>query len=193
MKYQSKKDPSIFATEDSYNEKSKTTILVYETGDKKGKSVSVSSTTLKRWWKKVDDNPLNIDMEQVNKPYKSATKRKYIPKPQSVIEYEENKKKARRKTLDFTMPENYEVFGDMLAKKGIIIKKVNTGYISLPDNTKLKLLTNCIGILASNDVAEQLSKRGIISRPCIEKGTPFRFDIASAEDYDKMWEALVNV
>ena len=194
MKYQSKKDPTIFATVDSYDEKYKTTILVYETGENKGKSINVASTTLKRWWRKVeDDNPLNIDMEQISKPYKPDVTPHYIPKPQSVIEYEENKKKARKKVLDFTLPSDYEVFADMLANNSITIKRVNTGYISLPDNTKLKLLTNGIGILASNDVAEQLSKRGLPSKSCIEKGTPFRFDITNAEEYDKMWEALKDV
>lgn len=199
MKYQSKKDPTIFAAFDFANEKFNTTRLIYLTGEKKGTSFDVSNSTLKRWWRKVtdevqteevveeDSNPLNIDFEQVNTPYPEPKEKKYITKPQSVIEYEEKK---QRRVAQFDYPKDYEVFADMMAERNITIKKVNRGYISLPDSSKIKLLTLGIGILASTELAEKFVAKGFTSSPCIEKGTPFRFDVKNADEYEKMWEAL---
>jgi len=194
MIYKSKKDPEITAAFDFEDEKCATTRLIYLTGEKKGKSFVVSNSTLKRWWtpvedKKENDNPLNLDFEQINKPYKPDVTPHYIPKPQSVIEYEE-KKSPKKRVASFTMPTDYEQFADILAERNVAIKKVNSGYISLMDNSKLKLLKTGIGVLASNDVAERIVKKGIQARPCIEKGTPFRFDINSAEEYEWLLEAL---
>lgn len=190
MKYQSKKDPSIFATEDSYNEKSKTTILVYETGDKKGKSVSVSSTTLKRWWKKVDDNPLNIDMEQVNKPYKPDVTPHYIPKPQSVIEYEENKKKAR---YNSELPE----FSQISDNLGEYCIKINEGskYVKFKDGkgTTLWRKSKYIDIYATETVWDAMTHKGFTSEPNKDKDRPYHFRINTKEEYDKVVEVIKNV
>lgn len=187
MKYQSKKDPTIEAAFDFEDEKCKTTRLIYLTGEKRGTSFVIANTTLKRYWTPITDNPLHIDVEQVNKPYKPDVTPHYIPKPQSVIEYEERKMK---KLADFDYIKDYDEFADELAKRNVVIKKVNAGYISLSDNTKIKILGKGIGILASEDWAEKFSKNGFIARPCIEKGTPFRFDICTEEDYLKMWDVF---
>jgi hypothetical protein len=55
MKYQSKKDETIFAKLVEYDDKYKTYMLEYTTGEKAGKTITVSEPTLKRWWRKVED------------------------------------------------------------------------------------------------------------------------------------------
>lgn len=193
MKYVSKKDPNIVAAFDFEDTKCATTRLIYLTGEKAGKSFVVSNSTLKRYWKQVETeevvepqpNPLNIDFEQVSKPYKPDVKPRYIPKPQSVIEYEERKHIRSRASFDF--PHDYEEFADLLSKTNVVIKKVNTGYISLHDNSKIKLQKN-IAILASQELGEKFVAKGFQSKPCIEKGTPFRLDICNEEEYKLMWE-----
>ena len=47
MRYQSKKDATIYAKLASKDEKFGTVILVYETGESVGKSISVTTSTLK--------------------------------------------------------------------------------------------------------------------------------------------------
>jgi hypothetical protein len=208
MKYQSKKDPSIIAAFDFEHEKFKTTRLIYLTGPKEGQSFEISNSTLKRWWKKLEsetveqnevqteqvvetvENPLNIDFEQVNQPYHPEVTPHYIPKPQSVIEYEENKK--RRVSATFDYPKDYETLADLFAEHNIKMKKVNRGYISLPDNSKIKILAVGIGILASTELAEKFVAKGFSSKPCIEKGTPFRFDVKNQDEYSKMLGALAD-
>lgn len=202
MKYESKKDPTIIAAYDFENEKFKTTRLIYLTGPKAGQSFEVSNSTLKRWWRKLKDdevqtekvvetpsNPLNIDFEQVNQPYHPNVTPHYIPKPQAVIEYEESKK---RKVASFDFPNDYDTLANMMAERNVVMKKVNRGYISLPDNSKIKILTMGIGILASTELAEKFIARGFQAKACIEKGTPFRFDVKNADEYEKMWGALTN-
>ena len=199
MVYQSKKNPEITAALDFENEKFRTVTLIYLTGKDKGKSFTITTSTLKRWWKvsKEELKPVTpkvldtLDYDKINEPYPEPTEQKYIPVPDSVLEYEASR--SRHKTCDFEKPKNYEEFGDLLGTHNVQIKKVNSGYISLPDNSKLKLLTDAIGVLASDNLGEQLSKRGLKCRACIEKGTPFRFDIKSKEDFDILIEVLSNV
>jgi len=170
---------------------------------KTGHQFSISESTLKRWWKLVDvtEEPeeksvaeiLHLDMDKINEPYPEPKEQKYIPKPQSVIEYEEKKTRARRKELDFELPKSYEEFADYLANNNIKIARVNTGYISFADSSKLKLLTSGIGVLASNDLGTLLAEKGLVSRPCIEKGTPFRFDAQHKDEYDALVYALQSL
>lgn len=191
MKYQSKKDPTIFATVDSYDEKFKTTILVYETGENKGKSINVASTTLKRWWKKVeDDNLLNIDMEQVNKPYKPDVVPHYIPKPQSVIEYEENKKKAR---YNSDLPE----FSQIADTLGEYCVKINEGskYVKFKDGkgTTLWRKSKYLDVYATEIVWEAMTHEGFVSSPNKDKDRPFHIRINTIEEYNTFVEVIKNV
>lgn len=55
MMYQSKKDDTVFAKLVSTDDKYKTSLLEYTTGDKAGKTINVTDATLKRWWKKTDE------------------------------------------------------------------------------------------------------------------------------------------
>ena len=191
--YKSKKDENITA-EVVKCPNDNTIILKYLTGEHKDKTFTITTGTLKRWWKKVEKSALDIlgvDMDEVNKPYPEPKEQKYIPKPQSVIEYEENKK--RKVKLDFELPTDYNTFADALAENGVKIKRVNSGYIAMEDSSKLKLLTNGIGVLASTELAELLAKCAITSKPCIEKGTPFRFDIKTQLDYDSLVRTLAQL
>lgn len=172
-----------------------TVILKYLNGEHEGKTVTITTGTLKRYWREIKqektaEEVLGIDMEEVNKPYKPDVKPHYIPKPDSVKRYEESKKKIK---CDFALPDSYESFADTLAENGVKLKSVNKGYIALEDSSKLKLLTGGIGILASDELGEALANSGLTSRPCIEKGTPFRFDVVKKEDYDIMCKVLSDI
>lgn len=191
MKYQSKKDPTVFATLDSYDEKFKTSILVYETGENKGKSINVASTTLKRWWKKVeDDNSLNIDMEQISKPYKPDVKPHYIPKPKSVIEYEENKKKAR---YNSELPSFSKIVDDL----GEYCVKVNENsqYVKFKDDkgTTLWRKSRWLDIYATEKVWDAMTHNGFKSEPNKDKDRPFHFRIDTLEDYNVVVEVIKSV
>ena len=61
--YQSKKDPNVTAEVQSYDEKYKTVTLLGKTGPEAGKSFSITSATLKRWWKQIDENGNEIKDE----------------------------------------------------------------------------------------------------------------------------------
>lgn len=56
MTYQSKKDETVLAKLISSDDKYKTSLLEYTTGEKAGQTFNVTEATLKRWWKKVDSN-----------------------------------------------------------------------------------------------------------------------------------------
>ena len=174
-----------------------TVILEYLTGDKKGSTTSISTGILKRYWKRDGERTvediLNVDMDEINKPYPEPKEKKYIPKPEAVVEYEERKKRSNKILLDFELPANYEVFADILAERHVGIKRVNSGYISMPDSSKLKLLSNGIGVLASTELAEQLVTFEMTSKPCIEKGTPFRFDVCTQKQFDDLIFVLSNL
>jgi hypothetical protein len=193
--YTSKKNPDVTAKiVKKPNEM--TVILEYLTGDKAGETTTITTSTLQRYWKKseVEEQKsvaeiLNVDMDEVNKPYAPEVTPHYIPKPESVVEYEENKKRTRSKRT-FDVPTDYDTFANILAENGVKMKRVNKGYISLPDNTKLKLLGGGVGILASGYVAEAFAQAGYKSRACIEKGTPFRFDITTEDAYNNMYKIL---
>jgi hypothetical protein len=55
MMYQSKKDETVFAKLVSTDAKYKTSLLEYTTGEKVGQTFSVSDATLKRWWRKSEN------------------------------------------------------------------------------------------------------------------------------------------
>lgn len=188
MKYQSKKNPEVTAALDFENEEYNTVRMIYLSGDKAGQSFDVTKSTLKRWWKKMPEvSEEQIEQEIIDTPYPEPKEQKYIPKPEAVVEYEESKRRAK---CEFEMPASYEDFANELAANHIEIARVNTGYISLKDSTKLKLLRTGIGILASTELAELLAGKGMKSKPCIEKGTPFRFDAKTQDDYDNLVECL---
>lgn len=195
MMYQSKKDPSIEAAFDFQNEKTKTIRMIYLTGEKAGYSFDIEPSTLKRWWKKMDTTEQEEDTARINAPYHPDVTPHYIEKPESVKRYEEEKALRRKgkRVAQFEGPKDYEQFADWLGESNVELKRVNSGYISLPDNSKLKILTSGIGILASQELGEKFIEKGFTARSCIEKGTPFRFDITTQDEYNNMWEILKSL
>jgi len=184
MKYQSKKDPTVTAAFDFEDEKCKTTRLIYLTGEKAGNSFVVANSTLKRYWKPITDNSLNIDVEQVNQPYKPDVTPHYIPKPQSVIEYEENKHKKYNKDL----PE-FDTIVDELGEK---LKKVNStsNYVMFDNKTTLWRKSTCIDVYACEEVWIKLTEAGFQSKANKDKDRPYAFKIVNADDYKKLVEVL---
>lgn len=188
MIYRSKKDPEVTASFDFEDTKCATTRLIYLSGDKKGKSFVVSNSTLKRWWEKVEDkktdNLLDINMEEVNKPYKPDVTPHYIPKPQSVIEYEAKKNRKYNNNL----PE-LETIAEEL---GEYLIRVNDKYIKFEGGTTLWRKSGGIDIYATETIWEALTKLGFQSKPNKDKDRPFAFHITTQEEYDKavsVWTA----
>ena len=142
--YQSKRNPEIKAKLESKDEKFKTVILEYVSGNEAGKTISITESTFKRWWKKVEDeivsepiiekkasDILNLDYDKINEPYPEPTKQKYVPIPDSVIEYEEKKKVRYNADLP-TQDDMIEQFGKKLSKinterQGLIKKLTKEG------------------------------------------------------------------
>lgn len=173
-----------------------TVILKYLAGDEKGKSVTISTSTLKRYWRKEQaedttteksaEEILGIDMEEVNKPYKPDVTPHYIEKPESVKEYEENK---RRKRHNVELPE----FEDIVEKVGSISCKVNSNYVKLNDKaTTVWRYSGFIACYATTDVAEQLSKAGLTSAPNKDTVRPFSFIVKDVDSYNTLIDTLVE-
>lgn len=193
MKYQSKKNPEVFAKLDVVNDKYNTTRLIYLTGEHEGESFDVSNSTLKRWWKKVEDETiedeasiLGIDMEQVNEPYNPEVTPHYIPKPQSVIEYEEKKKKKFNADLP-KFEEIADTFGEFLSK----INETSQ-YVKFKDGTTLWRKSGWIDIYATEGTFTKLAESGLTSSPNKDKVRPFAFRISSSEEYERAKGVLAN-
>lgn len=167
-----------------------TVILKYLSGEHKDKTVTLTTGTLKRYWReekseKSVEEILNIDMDEVNKPYKPDVKPHYIPKPDSVKEYEANK----RNRHNFDLPE----FETIVEQIGFICCKVNTNYVKL--NDKASTVWRYAGHVAcycTEDVWSKLTEAGLQSSPNKDKYRPFSFIIKSKDDYDKLIDALVE-
>lgn len=191
-KYQSKKNPEIIATLESVEEKYGTVILVYETGSDAGKSISITQSTFKRWWKllteesSLSESSLDIDVKQVNTPYPEPVKQKYIPKPQSVIDYEAKQVKQYNNDLPS--------FEELVAEIGSICTKVNdtSRYVKLACKTTLWRKSNYIDIYACETTAEKLIAKGLQCSGNKDKDRPFAFRVKTKADYTLVLEALLN-
>lgn len=214
MKYQSKKHPEVIASLDFKDEKFKTVMLIYLTGPDAGKSVSITESTFKRWWKKYEEpeqlnsdgtitkeedavapaptsplDSLGIDYDKVNEPYPEPKEQKYIKKPESVVAYEN-----RRRKHNDDLPE----FDDMSEILSSVVKKVNKGYVRLEDGTTIWRKPTLINVYAADKTWEILTKAGFKSRvntygksKTVDKDRPYAFDIRSKEDFDRVVAALL--
>lgn len=180
MKYQSKKDPTVTAAFDFEDEKCKTTRLIYLTGDKAGNSFVVANSTLKRYWTPITDNPLNIDVEQVNKPYKPDVTPRYIPKPESVIEYEARKSKKFNADLPI-----FDVMADKFASNLSKINE-NSSYVKFKDGTTMWRKSACIDIYATESTWVKLTEGGFTSTPNKDTVRPFHIKISNADEFEKV-------
>ncbi len=186
MKYRSKKDPSIEAAYDFQDPKTKTIRMIYLTGEKAGYSFEISSSTLKRWWEEMNVPENEVKAEIINTPYHPDVKPHYIPKPQSVVEYEENKKRLRSNN-------DLPSFEDMSENLADICQKINDNskYIKIKDSdTTIWRKSLCIDIYADEVYWERLASKGLKSTPNKDKRRPFAIRIQTADEYEKMVEAL---
>lgn len=188
MKYKDKRNETIIARVESENEKYGTYTLVYETGPNEGKAFDITGATLRRWWSKVDETEkteaeiLNLDVNVINEPYPEPKKKKYIPKPDSVVEYE--KKKRGRKFND-----NLPTFEEVVELLGSYCSKVNENSSYIKFNDKKSTLwrkSTCISVYAATDFAEKLVNVGFASSVNKDKERPFAFKIETREDFDKL-------
>ena len=194
MKYQSKKDTSIIASIEKTEEKYGTVLMKYLTGPDTGRTFSITNSTLKRWWKRVEDeeentanNPLSIDINKVNEPYHPDVTPRYIPKPKSVIEYEAKKGKKYNNEL----PE-FEEISESLAE---YCKKINDNskYVMFHDKSTMWRKCGAIDLYASESLWSLLTESGLQSKPNKDKDRPFAFKITNIEEYNKVLEAVKGV
>lgn len=180
MKYTSKKDPTVTAQLNTMSEKYGTVSMTYLSGPNEGKSFDITTSTLKRWWKADNSvsSVLDIDEEKVNTPYKPDVTPHYIPKPQSVIEYEKKQKVFHNSDL----PE-FEAIVDTL---GSLCTKVNENskYIKFSDKSTLWRKERRIDIYAAESLWEKLANAGLQSSANKDKDRPFAFKIETQEQYD---------
>lgn len=198
MQYKSKKTGEL-AHFDSKDEKYGTTTLVYDSGDKKGTAFQVTSSTLKRWWKKVDDSNeqestdeepksvSDIDADKINEPYPEPKEQKYIPKPEAVKEFEARKKRVRGKYND-TLPD-YETATNQLGK---VLKKINKGYAVFKNGSSLHRLNPAIVIFAEEQYREILEGLGLEAGDNSQDGArPYRFVIKDADTWNSFVEQVL--
>lgn len=199
MRYQSKRDLDVIAELDCINEDGSAS-MVYLTGPKADTAFEVSESTFKRWWTKMEDektlnetqnnNPssvLNIDYDKVNEPYPEPKEQKYIPKPDSVVEYEEKKKRGRSRAN-----KDLPSFTDIVNDLGKFAKKINetSGYLRFKDGTTLWRKITKIDIYAAEKTWEALTKVGLTSKPNNDKARPFGFEVKTNEEYEKAVSAI---
>lgn len=190
--YQSKKDEDVTAKIESREEKYGTVLLEYVSGPNAGKTVSITLSTLKRWWKLVDTKEEvgnfedTIDYSQVNTKYPEPKVQKYIPKPQSVIEYEAKKNKK--------FNANLPTFDEIIEDIGSICIKINnnSSYVKLKDKSTIWRKQGAIDIYAAEDLWGKLTDAGLSSKPNKDKDRPFAFKITSSAEYEKVLEVLKN-
>lgn len=199
MQYKSKKTGEL-AHFDSRDEKYGTTTLVYDSGDKKGTSFQVTGSTLKRWWKKVDDSNeqtstdeelksvADIDVDKVNEPYPEPTEKKYIPKPEAVKKFEARNKRVRGKYND-TLPD-YEGATEQVAKA---LKKVNKGYAIFKNGSSLHRLNPAIVIYAEEQYKEILEGLGLEAEDnSKDEVRPFKFVIKDVDTWNSFVEQALD-
>lgn len=186
MRYKSKKDPTVIASYDFQNPKTKTIRMIYLTGDKAGNSFEISSSTLERWWSKVEADDKEAEAEILNTPYRPNVTPHYIPKPESVIKYEERKRKARMNT-------EFPEFKDMVNDLGSAVGKVNTGYIYIK-NTKTTVWrqANAIVLYADEQVWEKFVAKGFKSESNPDKARPFTIKVKTADEYETFKSIILD-
>lgn len=192
MKYRSKKDPDVIAAFDFENEKCHTTTLIYLTGPKPGYSFTITNSTLSKYWELVEDVPKPLDftkeeMEQINQPYKPDVTPHYIPKPQSVIEYEEKKHKSRRNNELPTFEEIIDIFG-------VVLKKINekSNYVLFKDGSAMHRQATAIKFNTVENIWTQLAEKGLESKANPDKDRPFAFVIKTKEEFDTVAEVILK-
>ena len=194
IQFVSKKDDSIIVSLVHTSYRYKTVCLIYETGEKKGETFNITTSTLKRWWTKIEDNstPLDdVDFNEVDKPYPEPEKQHFVDIPKSVQIYE-TITAAEKKTLDFYVPENYEELVTFLSERGIKVKRVNKEYVILDNDIKVKLRTYGIYLLVKPEHCDPFVERGLQFKVTKEPITPCGIQVKSQEDLESCLSVLAE-
>lgn len=134
-----------------------------------------------------DTNGIDIDMDVVNQPYHPDVIPHYIPKPDSVVEYENNKRKRK---FNEDLPD-YETICETFNE---FLKKRNASYIRFKDGKGSTIFRKgqYIDIYATEELLEPLTRAGLTSSANKDKDRPFHFRISTMEDYDKAKKAIID-
>ena len=191
MKFQNRKDPTKIAEVVKEEPKYNTLILRIVQGESAGKDISITNSTLKRYWKKIEDDEdkslageMNVDMEKINTPYPEPTEKKYIPKPKSVVEYEAKQAKRYNSALP-EFEDIVDVFGEILKKSNL-----NSKYVMFNDGSTLWRKSGWIDMYVTEQVWTKLTELGFESKANKDKDRPYAFRITEASDYEKAVEAI---
>ena len=98
MYYLSRRDNETRITVNERYSNENTVLAEYLNGDKKGKKVSITHSTLKRWWKKVDIEGISTKSENLENKTKKTTSKK---KPTKIDRTEDIKKIVEMFTDDY--------------------------------------------------------------------------------------------
>ena len=181
--YKSKKHPEVTAKIVKEPNEG-TVILEYLTGDEVGKTVTVTTGTLKRWWSKTTaektvNEILNVKPEDLTKPYAPKVTPHYIPKPASVVEYEEKQKKKFNGELP-----KYEDLIDTL--DDCYFKRYDKdGHFMFKDKSTLWRKSTCIDLYVTEELWTKLTEAGFTSKENKDKDRPFAIKVKTADEWDK--------
>lgn len=185
MIYESKKNNEIRAK--LIKESSVTVILEYVSGPDVGKTITITTGTLKRWWSKSTEDILNLDNDKINEPYAPEVTPHYIPKPQSVIDYEAKKNK---RYMNSDLPE----FEQIVDTFGSILKSSNekSKYVKFQNKSTLWRKSTYIDMYVTEDYWSKLTECGLTSKPNKDKDRPFAFRISNSDEYAIVVKALIE-
>jgi hypothetical protein len=159
-----------------------TVILEYLTGDEVGKTVTVTTGTLKRWWGKSTEKSANeilgVDADELNEPYPEPKEKKYIPKPQAVVEYEEKKKSRFNNDLP-----KYEDLEGLL--DDIYFKKYDKdSHFMFKDKSTLWRKSSCIDLYVTEELWTKFTEAGFTSKPNKDKDRPFAIKVVTNDEWN---------
>ena len=179
--YTNKKHPEVTAKIVKQPNES-TVILEYLTGDEIGKTVTVTTGTLKRWWSKSTEKSANeilgVDADELNEPYPEPKEKKYIPKPQAVVEYEEKKKSRFNNDLP-----KYEDLEGLL--DDIYFKKYDKdSHFMFKDKSTLWRKSSCIDLYVTEELWTKFTEAGFTSKPNKDKDRPFAIKVVTNDEWN---------
>jgi hypothetical protein len=179
--YTNKKHPEVTAKIVKQPNES-TVILEYLTGDEVGKTVTVTTGTLKRWWGKSTEKSANeilgVDADELNEPYPEPKEKKYIPKPQAVVEYEEKKKSRFNNDLP-----KYEDLEGLL--DDIYFKKYDKdSHFMFKDKSTLWRKSSCIDLYVTEELWTKFTEAGFTSKPNKDKDRPFAIKVVTNDEWN---------
>lgn len=122
--YESKRDKAVYVRIIKEDTERKTVIIEYLSGDKKGKNTCITTSTLKRWWKKVEE-------EQVqNEP-------SLMEEPEKIQEIKDIKKSPKsKKTMNKRIREKEQIKGRLASYNSKYFENVKCYKIFRANETK---------------------------------------------------------